>query len=181
MTDTTDTLSTDSPSPGPDHRVSGLWRVLSVVLLIVLLVGWAAAASMFEQFKAQINHLEAKLKVLPQVHDIAVLLDDQQKPALLVTFDPTLGALQLQRLNQVKEGPEDSMQLWALEADTSKPPRSLGLILSQYKTLQLPAKAEDLAGVTQLAISVEEKGGVSDQKGPRLPYLFKGWLVQKAL
>ena len=53
--------------------------------------------------------------------------------------------------------------------------------MSRYKTLQLPAKLDDLSGATELAISVEEKGGVSDRKGPRLPYLFKGWSVQKAI
>ena len=38
-----------------------------------------------------------------------------------------------------------------------------------------------LAGVTQLAISVENKDGVPEQVGPRLPYLFQGWLVKKSI
>ncbi|MBV8617558.1 MAG: anti-sigma factor [Curvibacter sp.] len=176
----TDITETSPPAPA-DRRVSAWWRLSTVCLFIVLAVGWAASASMFEQFKAQIGHLQAKLKEVPQVHEISVLLDGQQKPALLVTFDPTSAALQLQRLNQVKEGPNDSMQLWAIDADEHKPPRSLGLLLGDYKTLQVPAKAADLEGVAQLAISVEDKGGVPDAQGPRLPYLFKGWLVRKAL
>ena len=69
-----------------------------------------------EQFKAQLVHLQAKLKSVPQVRYVAVLLDDKAAPALLVTFAPQEGALQLQRLNAVKEGREDSMQLWALPA-----------------------------------------------------------------
>jgi len=71
------------------------------------------------------------------------------------------------------------MQLWALS--TNQPPRSLGVIQSKFKTLQLPAKEAALAGVTKLAISVENKGGVPEQVGPRLPYLFQGWLIQKAI
>ena len=97
----------------------------------------------------------------------------------LVTADTQGSVLQLQRLNEVREGREDSMQLWALDGD--KPPRSLGVIASTYKTLQLPAPATALAGVQELAISVEDKGGAAEGRGPRLPYLFKGGLVKKAL
>jgi len=171
-----DALRTSSPASG---RVSPWWRVLAIALLLALFVGWAASASMVEQLKAQIGHLQAKLAVLPQVRHVSVLLDDRQRPALLVTHDPTSGVLQLQRLNEVKEGREDSLQLWALRENQA--PRSLGLLASKYKTLQLPAKEADLAGATQLAISVEDKGGVPDSQGPRLPYLFTGWLVQKAI
>lgn len=167
--------------PGIDHRkVSPWWRFVSIALMVVCLVGWAASASMYDQLRTQIAHLQAKLQTVPQVRYISVLLDDRQQAALLITFDPNAGMLQLQRLNNTVEGPEDSMQIWALEAG-NKPPRSLGLVLSRYKTLQLHAKADDLIGVTELAISVEDKGGVSDGRGPRLPYLFKGWLIQKAI
>ena len=163
----------------PASRVSPWWRVLSVVLLIALLLAWAAGYSMSEQYKAQISHLQAKVAVLPQVKHVAVLLDTQQKPALLVTFDPGAKALQLQRLNDVMEGREESLQLWALA--NGKPPRSLGLLASRYKTLQIPVKADDLVGADELAVSVEVKGGAADAAGPELPLLFKGWLVQKAI
>lgn len=181
MVDTSPSDTAVSTQSNATRRaVSSWWRFVAIALMVVLLVGWAASASMYEQLKAQIGHLQAKLQVLPQVRYVSVLLDDQQQAALLVTFDPGAGVLQLQRLNNVAEGPEDSMQVWALSGGNT-PPRSLGLVLSRYKTLQLPAKADDLNGVTELAISVEEKGGVSDRQGPRLPYLFKGWLVQKAI
>lgn len=168
-----------SLEPAARARTSKLWLGISVLLTLVLLVGAATTASMYEQFKAQIVHLQARLAVTPQVRYVSVLLDAQELPALLVTMDPQAGVLQVQRLNEVKEGREDSMQLWALSAD--KPPRSLGVIESKFKTLQLPAKEAALAGVTKLAISVENKGGVPEQVGPRLPYLFQGWLIQKAL
>jgi anti-sigma-K factor RskA len=181
MVDTSPPDTQVSTQPNATRRtVSSWWRFVAVALMVALLVGWAASASMYEQLKAQIGHLQAKLQVIPQVRYVSVLLDDKQQAALLITFDPTAGVLQLQRLNNVTEGPEDSMQVWALSGD-NKPPRSLGLVMSRYKTLQLPAKLDDLSGATELAISVEEKGGVSDRKGPRLPYLFKGWLVQKAI
>ena len=169
----------NSAEPAPRPRSSKLWLGISVVLALVLLVGAATTASLYEQLKAQIVHLQERLAVTPQVRYVSVLLDAQDLPALLVTMDPLAGVLQLQRLNEVKEGREDSMQLWAL--DGNKPPRSLGVIESKFKTLQLPSKEAALEGVTQLAISVENKGGVPEAVGPRLPYLFQGWLIQKAL
>lgn len=173
-----DTHPTDTAVP-PASRVSPWWRALSVLLMLALLLGWAASASMTEQLKAQIRHLQSKVAVLPQVKHISVLLDTQQQPALLVTFDPGAGVLQLQRLNDVIEGREESLQLWALTGD--KPPHSLGLLTSRYKTLQIPAKAEDLVGAEALAVSVEVKGGAPDNQGPEQPFLFRGWLVQKAI
>ena len=167
------------PEPAPRPRTSKLWLGISVALSLVLLVGAATMASMYEQLKAQIVHLQERLAVTPQVRYVSVLLDAQELPALLVTLDPQAGVLQVQRLNEVKEGREDSMQLWALAS--GKPPRSLGVIESKFKTLQLTAKEAQLAGVTKLAISVESKGGVPEQVGPRLPYLFEGWLIQKAI
>lgn len=169
--------ATDTPLP-PASRVSPWWRVVAVVLLLVLLLGWAASASMVEQLKAQIIHLQGKVALLPQVKHVAVLLDAKQQPALLVTFDPGANMLQLQRLNAVMEGREESLQLWALAAD--KAPRSLGLLTSKYKTLQIPAKAADVAGANELAVSVENKGGAADTQGPEQPFLFRGWWVQKA-
>lgn len=171
---------TDSETLQPRNRsVSPWWRALAIFLVLVVLLGWAASASMLEQLRAQIGHLQTRLAAVPQVRHIAVLLDERQEPAMLVTMDPQTGFLQLQRLNEVKEGREDSMQLWALQGD--QPPRSLGVIGSKFKTLQLPAQEAALSGVTQLAISVEDKGGVSEAQGPRLPWLFLGALVHKAM
>lgn len=147
--------------------------------LLVLLIGFTTGVSMFEQFKAQLGHLQNKLQATSQVKYIAVLLDAQLAPAMLITLDPQDGALQIQRLNSVKEGREDTLQLWAVGG--SGAPRSLGVLTSTGKTLRLAASEELLQGVTQLAMSVENKGGVATGQGPRLPYLFQGALVQKAL
>ncbi|MBI2755020.1 MAG: anti-sigma factor [Betaproteobacteria bacterium] len=159
--------------------VSGWWRAGAIALLVLLSVGAAASASMFEQFKAQIQHIQTQLKDTAQVKYIAVLMDDKQAPAMLVTMNLQDNALQIQRLNAVAEGREDSMQLWALsEGD---PVRSLGVIESKAKTLRLSATERDFASATLLAISVEDKGGARAGQGPRLPYLFKGSVIQKAL
>jgi anti-sigma-K factor RskA len=166
-------------SPPLFRRVSSWWRALAIFLVLVMLLGWAAGASMVEQLKAQITHLQGRVATVPQIRHISVLLDDQGTAAMLVTMEPKTGVLQLQRLNEVKEGREDSMQLWAVKAGQA--PRSLGVIGSKFKTLQLPAQATALDGATELAISVEDKGGVTDAQGPRLPWLFKGALVQKAI
>lgn len=175
-----DTPSTTPTSLAPARLgVNAWWRALAVCLLVVLLIAWAASASMLEQLKAQIAHLQSKVSVVAQVQYLSVLQDDKHMPALLVTADTQGSVLQLQRLNDVREGREDSLQLWALYGD--KPPRSLGVITSAYKTLQLPVPSAELAGVQELAISVEDKGGAAEGRGPRLPYLFKGWLVKKAL
>lgn len=173
------TSSSSSSSSSLSRRVSPWWRALSIALLLVLVLGWATSVSLYEQLKAQVRHLQAKIVALPQVHYLAVLVDGQQRPALLVTYDPKAQALQVQRLNAVREGPEDSMQLWAL--DGKNPPRSLGLVLSKYQTLQIPVQPQALQGAVELAVSVEDKGGVSDRQGPRLPYLFRGWWIQKAI
>ena len=161
------------------RRVSSWWRMLAVALMVVLLIGWAASASMVEQLKAQIAHAQAKLAEQPQITQVAVLVDGQGLPAMLATFTAKDNKLQLQRLNEVKEGREDSMQVWVLGADGK--PRSLGIIESKYKTLQMPVLPVDLQGATELAISAEDKGGVAAGAPPSLPWLFKGWLVQKAI
>lgn len=171
MTETTQALQP------PCHAAR--WRAATVACLLVMAITIATGMSMFEQFTAQIRHLQTKLQNTAQIKYIAVLLDGQQAPAMLITFDPQDGALQIQRLNTVAEGREDSMQLWALPA--SGLPRSLGVLASAGKTLRMAANDKTLADVRQLAISVENKGGIAPSSGPSLPYLFVGAVVQKAL
>ena len=159
--------------------VSGWWRALSIFLALVLFIAWALGASMYEQFKAQIHHLEAKLVEIPQMREVAVLLDEAQAPAMLMTYDPKNQKLQVQRLNDVKEGREQSLHVWAMaEGDV---PRLLGVLTDRYKTQQLDVSTQALAGARALAISVENKERGPRDSQPRQPWLFKGWLVQKAI
>ncbi len=173
---------TSSPPVSQPISSAAKWRAATIACLVVFAILAATGKSMYEQFTAQIRHLQTKLQTTPQIKFIAVLLDDKQAPALLVTLDPQDKALQVQRLNAVVEGREDTMQIWALSsAVAGDKPRSLGILGSGVKTLRIPVVDKDLVNVTQLAISVEDKGGVSDAQGPRLPYLFQGAWVQKAL
>jgi anti-sigma-K factor RskA len=172
---------TTSPTalPQTPTGVSAWWRALSIFLTLVLFIGWALGASMYEQFKAQIHHLEAKLVEIPQVREVSVLLDDAQAPAMLLTYDPKNQKLQVQRLNDVLEGREQALHVWAIAADDT--PRMLGVLTNKYKTQQLDVPVQALEGARTLAISVENKDrGPRDGK-PRQPLLFKGWLVQKAI
>lgn len=166
-------------TPVARPRTSKFWLAVSVVLLLALLLGGAATVSLYEQMKAQLGHLQRQVVTTPQVRYVAVLLDEHQLPAMLVTMDPQAGVLELQRLNSLVEGREDTMQLWAVS--TGDPPRSLGVIESKVRTAQLPTTEAALKTATQLAVSVEVKGGVPEAVGPRQPYLFKGWLVQRAI
>ena len=159
--------------------VSGWWRAATILCLVLLAVALATGMSMMEQFKAQIQHVQGQLKETAQVKYISVLNDDKHAPALLVTMALQDNVLQIQRLNAVSEGREDTMQLWAMS--DGDPVRSLGILETKGKTLRLPATERDLASATTLAISVEDKGGALPGNGPRLPYLFKGSVIQKAL
>lgn len=168
----------NSPVP-PRPRTSKFWLSVSVLLVLALLLGGAATVSLYEQMKAQLERLQGQVTSTPQIRYVAVLLDQKQLPALLVTLDPQLGMLELQRLNHLLEGPEDTMQLWALSS--GHPPRSLGIIPTKIRTAQLPTTESALKTAAQLAVSVEVKGGVPETAGPRQPYLFQGWLIQRAI
>ena len=159
--------------------VSPWWRILAVVLAIGLLLAWATGTSMVEQLRAQIGHLQARLDKTPQVRFVAVLEDSQGQPAMLVTHDPQQGVLLVQRLNDVREGREDAMQLWAVAGSAA--PRSIGVVQSKYQTFEMPVAAEVLDGTTEIAVSAENKGGVATGSGPSLPWLFRGWWVQKSV
>ena len=169
----------DTTSPVTSSGVSAWWRALSIFLSLVLLIAWAFSASMYEQLKAQIHHLEAKLVEIPQVREIAVLLDDAQAPAMLLTYGSKDQTLQVQRLNDVKEGREQSLHVWAI-ADGDKP-RLLGVLTDRYKTQQLNVPTPALEGAQAIGVSVENKDRGPRDGQPMLPWLFKGWLVQKAI
>jgi anti-sigma-K factor RskA len=159
--------------------VSSLWRVATASLLVVLLVGWATAASMYEQFKAQIGHLETRLQQIPQIQNISVLLDDQGQAQLLITYNPQNKLLQVQRLTSLRENSEQSLHLWALSK--SDAPILLGVLTGRYPTTQIEVDPKALEQATELAISVESKDKGPIAGKPRQPLAFKGWLVQKAI
>ena len=174
----TDTAATPCAPQLPPCNVTR-WRVATAACLMLLVIAGATQMSMYEQFKAQIGHLQTKLKTAPQLRYVSVLLDDRHMPAQLITFDPKDNFVQIQRLNDVNEGSAESLQLRAIPV--SGKPRSLSVVSVRVKTAQLPVTSDMLENINQLANSVESKGGAESGSEPRLPYLFSGVLIQKAL
>jgi anti-sigma-K factor RskA len=161
------------------RRAASRWRLATIVSLMLLALCVAAATNLFEQGKAQIQHLQSQLQTTERITHLAMLLDAQHQPAVLVTLAAQQGLLEVQRLNEVKEGRADSLQLWAI--DDQGHTQSLGVITPKLRTAQLALPSGGLKQTVTLAISVEDKGGVNTQQGPRLPYLFQGRWIQKAL
>ena len=162
--------------------VSAWWRAGCIFLMLLLALGIASVLSMFAQFQAQIVHMQTLLASAPHIQTLSVLNDSQNVPAMLNTFNPNASngpALEIQRLNAVVEGQEDSMQLWAINGAES--PRAIGVLTPKIKTQALALNPSTLNNTQQLAISVENKGGAADGSPPRLPYLFTGAVVKKAL
>lgn len=110
---------------------------------------------------------------------VAILADDANAPALLVTVDPSTRQLTLQRVGNYREAPDRSLQLWALPPGQT--PRSLGVLQASGPGMRLPADLQTLAQAPALAISLEPLGGVPGAGGPTGPVLFKGPLVEKTL
>ena len=102
---------------------------------------------------------------------MAVLADDRSSASMLVTFDPKHGTLTLKRLGAFQEGPDKSLQLWALPP--SGGPRSLG-VLGETPVVKLTAAENQVRDPHTLAVSLEPKGGVPGEGGPTGPVLFKG-------
>lgn len=119
--------------------------------------------------------LAAQLQAQPAIQYVAVLADERSVASMLVTFDPRNNTLTLKRLSAYQEGPEKSLQLWALAP--SGGPRSLG-VLGADPVVRLPAAENQVRAIPALAISLEPKGGVPGERGPTGPVLFKGALVQ---
>ncbi|MGB4361123.1 MAG: hypothetical protein WBJ19_11965, partial [Rhodoferax sp.] len=58
------------------------WRLATIICLVILAVAAASGVGMYEMFNAQIGHLQAKLKNVPQTKYVAVLLDAQLAPGV---------------------------------------------------------------------------------------------------
>jgi anti-sigma-K factor RskA len=128
-----------------------------------------------ESLARQNVQLAAQLQAQPAIQYVAVLSDQQSAPSILVTFDPAHNTLTLKRVGAFQEGPEKSLQLWALPP--SGTPRSLG-VLGADPVIKLTAAESQVRQVPALAVSLEPKGGVPGERGPTGPVLFKGALLQ---
>jgi anti-sigma-K factor RskA len=118
--------------------------------------------------------LASQLQATPEIQYVAVLADEHASASMLVTFDPKHNALTIKRLGGFQEGPEKSLQLWALPPGGA--PQSLG-VMGEAPVVKLTAAEGQVRQVPALAISLEPRGGVPGERGPTGPVLFKGALV----
>ena len=180
------------PQPGPVAAVSPWWRrgawaggmvAAAAVGMTVYLGGelqdrdtrLAQIDSARTTLARQNVQLASELQGKPEIQYVAVLSGDTPSATMLVTFDPKHNTLTLKRIGEFQEGPEKSLQLWALPQGGS--PRSLG-VLGSNPIVKLVAAQGQLNQTPALAISLEPKGGAPGEGGPTGPVLFKGALLQ---
>jgi len=121
------------------------------------------------------QELVAQMQAQPEVRYVAVLMDEKAAPMLLATYDAKNDMLMVKRMASFQEGPEQSLQLWAMMPSGS--PRSLG-VLPPQPVMRMPAPQQVLGQSPALAISLEPKGGVPGERGPTGPVLWKGAVLQ---
>ena len=160
------------------RRARNLWRGaalaagLAAVAAVVVSLGLRGE---LEGRQLQLAQLQAQLLAQPDVRYVSVLTDDKATPAMLVTFDPKRNTLTLKRVGGYQEGPDKSLQLWAIP--NAGAPRSLG-VLAEQPVLKLTAAEQVVGQSPALAISLEPKGGVPGEGGPTGPVLWKGAVLQ---
>jgi anti-sigma-K factor RskA len=177
------------------RRALGLWRGAAVAAalagLAAVVVGvnlnrevasredqLAQVKQQGTQLAAQNAQLAASMQAMPQIQYVAVLADDKSSASVLVTFDPKQKMMTLKRVGGFQEGPDKSLQLWALMPAGG--PKSLG-VLGDQPVVRMPAAEGEVQQMPMLAVSLEPKGGVPGDKGPTGPVLFKGALLQTTI
>jgi anti-sigma-K factor RskA len=154
---------------GGDAMFDGLRRAMRLWRGAALATGFAAITAV---------GVALQLQARPEIRYVAVLADEKQAEAMLVTFDQAHRTLILKRLGTFSEGADRSLQLWALPPGGT--PQSLG-VLDRADVVRLPAREPQIQRVPALAVSLEPKGGAPAGSGPTGPVLFKGALLQTAL
>lgn len=129
------------------------------------------------QLSVQQAQAEADL-ASQRVRYVAVLSDEKASESVLVTIDTGKNVMTVQRVGGYQESVDKTLQLW--EIQPGKKPHSMGVLASSQQT-KLTVSADRAAQRPLLAVSLEPKGGVSEETGPTGPVLFKGLLLQTAL
>ena len=168
------------------------WRSLAggaaVAAAVIASVGWnvwiesnqrgealAQARPQAGELAARNQQLLAQAQAQPEIRDVSVLSDERSAAFLLAMYDPKHSTLTLQRVGNYAEGPERSLELWALpQAGT---PKSLG-VLDAGGLVRLPVPEQQLGQVPALAVTLEPRGGVPPGTGATGPVLFKGPLLR---
>jgi anti-sigma-K factor RskA len=184
-------LTPPAPAGSTWQRSLGLWRgaALAGGLATIAAIGTtfylSDALTAREVQVAQLDRaraglaqeraqLVAQLQATPEIRYVAVLADNASSASMLVTFDPKHNTLTLKRLGAFQEGPDKSLQLWALPPGGG--PRSLG-VLGETPVVKLTAAENQVRDPHMLAVSLEPKGGVPGEGGPTGPVLFKGAML----
>jgi anti-sigma-K factor RskA len=126
----------------------------------------------------QNTQLVAQLQAMPDVRYVSVLHDDKATPMMLAMFDPKHNTLTLKRMGDFQEGPEKSLQLWAVPPAGA--PRSLG-VLADQPVLRLTAAEQVVGQSPLLAITLENMGGVPEGMPAQGPLIWKGAVLQTPL
>jgi anti-sigma-K factor RskA len=188
----------DRPAPAvaaPARPRAGWWQAafagsaLAAVVAAVISLDQGrdldAQASQLAQLRSESlqlaranTDLRAQMAAQPDIRYVSVLHDDKAAPTMLVTYDPKHNTLTLKRVGGFQEGPDKSLQLWAVGGAPA--PQSLG-VLGGEAVIRLPAREQQVQQVPVLAVSLEPKGGVPGEGGPTGPVLFKGALLQTPL
>lgn len=128
-------------------------------------------------------YLGAAPRPEPPITMVAVMSDDQSRPAMVVSWPPREEGRDYHiRIRIIQDHPtmavNTSWELWMLPAG-KQPPVSLGLVttdLTQIITIR-PALATRVWEAWGVALSVEPKGG-SPTGAPTGPVIFKGQCVK---
>lgn len=150
------------------RRARNRWRGAALVAGFAAVLAVGVGLNLLSQLQSQ-----------PEMQYVSVLTDDQATPAMLVTFDPKRATLTLKRVGGYQEGPDKSLQLWAI-MPSGGAPHSLG-VLAQQPVLRLAAAQGMMDQRPMLAISLEPKGGVPGERGPTGPVMWKGPMLQAPL
>lgn len=173
--------ATAAPRKGTAQPTGGwldhvwLWRGACAAGVLATATALVTGVNLRNALNQEIRALQARLEAAPRIGYVAVLTDAQATASMLATFDITHQRLDLQRVSGYRETTDRSLQLWALPS--SGRPKSLG-VLGEGPILQLTASEGDVSDALALAISLEPKGGVSGERGPTGPVLFKGPLIR---
>ena len=154
------------------RRARNLWRGAALAAGVAAIAAVTFSLGLRNELQGN-QALLAQLQAQPDVRYVSVLTDDKATPAMLVTFDPKRNTLTLKRVGGYQEGPDKSLQLWALP--NAGAPRSLG-VLGDQPVLKLTADEQVVGQSPAMAITLEPKGGV---QGPATgPVLWKGAVIQ---
>jgi len=187
----------DAGGLGPDllRRARNWWRAGALVATAAAIAAIALNVGLqgeLEGTQAQIARLQAQglqlaranqqlaaqLRAQPEVRYVSVLHDDKAAPMMLALYDPKNNMLTLKRMAEFREGPERSLQLWAVPPAGA--PRSLG-VLPESEVLRLPAPEQVVGQSPLLAITLEAKGGVPAGMPAQGPVIWKGAVLQTPL